>query len=233
MSEKNSLKKQRTKPISLITMSDPASPISEQYRTIRTNIQYAMVDKTLQTLAITSSSASEGKSTSTINLAIVFANSNKKVLLVDADMRNPTIAKTFELINNRGLSTLLSNKTMTTEEVLQPTNLENLNILPSGPIPPNPSELLDSLQMKRLIEEWKNNYDLIIFDTPPILAVTDAQILASKVDGTILVAREKIAEKSALLKAKELLIMVKATIIGAIYNDASSVKDQGYYYGVK
>lgn len=233
MSEKNSLKKQRTKPISLITMSDPASPISEQYKTIRTNIQYAMVDKTLQTLAITSSSASEGKSTSTINLAIVFANSNKKVLLVDADMRNPTIAKTFELINNRGLSTLLSNKTMTTEEVLQPTNLENLNILPSGPIPPNPSELLDSLQMKRLIEEWKNNYDLIIFDTPPILAVTDAQILASKVDGTILVAREKIAEKSALLKAKELLIMVKATIIGAIYNDASSVKDQGYYYGVK
>lgn len=233
MSEKNSLKKQRTKPISLITMSDPASPISEQYRTIRTNIQYAMVDKTLQTLAITSSNASEGKSTSTINLAIVFANSNKKVLLVDADMRNPTIAKTFELINNRGLSTLLSNKTMTTEEVLQPTNLENLNILPSGPIPPNPSELLDSLQMKRLIEEWKNNYDLIIFDTPPILAVTDAQILASKVDGTILVAREKIAEKSALLKAKELLIMVKATIIGAIYNDASSVKDQGYYYGVK
>lgn len=233
MSEKNSLKKQRTKPISLITMSDPASPISEQYKTIRTNIQYAMVDKTLQTLAITSSSASEGKSTSTINLAIVFANSNKKVLLVDADMRNPTIAKTFELINNRGLSTLLSNKTMTTEEVLQPTNLENLNILPSGPIPPNPSELLDSLQMKRLIEEWKNNYDLIIFDTPPILAVTDAQILASKVDGTILVAREKIAEKSALLKAKELLIIVKATIIGAIYNDASSVKDQGYYYGVK
>lgn len=233
MSEKNSLKKQRTKPISLITMSDPESPISEQYRTIRTNIQYAMVDKTLQTLAITSSNASEGKSTSTINLAIVFANSNKKVLLVDADMRNPTIAKTFELINNRGLSTLLSNKTMTTEEVLQPTNLENLNILPSGPIPPNPSELLDSLQMKRLIEEWKNNYDLIIFDTPPILAVTDAQILASKVDGTILVAREKIAEKSALLKAKELLIMVKATIIGAIYNDASSVKDQGYYYGVK
>ncbi|AIM24599.1 tyrosine-protein kinase YwqD [Melissococcus plutonius] len=233
MSEKNSLKKQRTKPISLITMSDPASPISEQYKTIRTNIQYAMVDKTLQTLAITSSNASEGKSTSTINLAIVFANSNKKVLLVDADMRNPTIAKTFELINNRGLSTLLSNKTMTTEEVLQPTNLENLNILPSGPIPPNPSELLDSLQMKRLIEEWKNNYDLIIFDTPPILAVTDAQILASKVDGTILVAREKIAEKSALLKAKELLIMVKATIIGAIYNDASSVKDQGYYYGVK
>ncbi|WP_423253007.1 CpsD/CapB family tyrosine-protein kinase [Melissococcus plutonius] len=233
MSEKNSLKKQRTKPISLITMSDPASPISEQYKTIRTNIQYSMVDKTLQTLAITSSNASEGKSTSTINLAIVFANSNKKVLLVDADMRNPTIAKTFELINNRGLSTLLSNKTMTTEEVLQPTNLENLNILPSGPIPPNPSELLDSLQMKRLIEEWKNNYDLIIFDTPPILAVTDAQILASKVDGTILVAREKIAEKSALLKAKELLIMVKATIIGAIYNDASSVKDQGYYYGVK
>jgi len=224
-------KKQKTKAVSLITLADKSSPISEQYRTIRTNIQYAMVDRDLKTLVITSSGPSEGKSTTSANLAIVFANSGKRVLLVDADMRKPTVAKTFSLDNARGLSTLLGSRETVLHQVVQNSGVDNLFLMTSGPKPPNPSELLDSRRMKELIQELKQQYDLVIFDMPPVVAVTDAQIVSSKTDGTILVVRENVSKRDSLLKAKSLLELVDANILGVVYNGSKNIEDQGYYYG--
>lgn len=223
-------KEQRTNPVSLITLVDPSSPVSEQYRTIRTNIQFASsVDHKLQTIVVTSSGPSEGKSTTSANLAVVFAKSGQKVLLVDADMRKPTVFKTFQLTNEVGLSTVLSTST-SIDKAAQKTSIENLSVLTSGPKPPNPSELLGSMRMDQVIKEARNLYDIVIFDMPPIVAVTDAQIMASKVDGTLLVVRENVTKKESVTKARELLQLVNARVLGVVYNGAEQSKDQGYYY---
>ncbi|MBO6357939.1 polysaccharide biosynthesis tyrosine autokinase [Enterococcus casseliflavus] len=220
---------QQTSAVSLITLADKTSPISEQYRTIRTNIQFASADKKIQTIVVTSSGPAEGKSTTSANLAVVFASSGQHVLLVDADMRNPTVHKTFGLSNDTGLSLVLS----TNQSVLENTRtvgIENLSILPSGPKPPNPSELLGSVRMNQVIEEARHLYDVVIFDMPPVVAVTDAQIMASKADGTLLVVRENVTRKDTLTNAKNLLEMVQARVLGVVYNSTQNMKDQGYYY---
>ncbi|MBL1224745.1 CpsD/CapB family tyrosine-protein kinase [Enterococcus sp. BWR-S5] len=228
----NYLKNQESaKGVSLITLADKASPVSEQYRTIRTNIQYSMVDYDLRTLVITSSGPGEGKSTTAANLAVVFANSGKKVLLVDADLRKPTVAKTFSLSNTNGLSSILGNRQVYLDQAIQESGVDNLSVLTSGPKPPNPSELLGSQRMERLIEELGKRYDLIIFDMPPVVTVTDAQILSSKVNGTILVVREGVSKRESLKKAKSLLEYVGANVLGVVYNGAKNLVDQNYYYG--
>ncbi|MBP1046360.1 CpsD/CapB family tyrosine-protein kinase [Enterococcus sp. BWM-S5] len=219
------------KGVSLITLADKASPVSEQYRTIRTNIQYSMVDYDLRTLVITSSGPGEGKSTTAANLAVVFANSGKKVLLVDADLRKPTVARTFSLSNTNGLSSILGNRQIYLDQAIQDSGVDNLSVLTSGPKPPNPSELLGSQRMERLIEELGKRYDLIIFDMPPVVTVTDAQILSSKVNGTILVVREGVSKRESLKKAKSLLEYVGANVLGVVYNGAKNLIDQNYYYG--
>lgn len=219
-----------TNPVSLITLVDPSSPVAEQYRTIRTNLQFASsVDRKLQTIVITSSGPGEGKSTTSANLAVVFANSGSRVLLIDADMRKPTVYKTFQLSNASGLSTVLSTE-KSVVGTAQSTGIDNLSVLTSGPKPPNPSELLNSQRMNQIIEEARRSYDTIIFDMPPIVAVTDAQIMASKADGTLLVVRENVTKKESVTKASELLKLVNARVLGAVYNGAEQSKDQGYYY---
>ncbi|WP_303218936.1 CpsD/CapB family tyrosine-protein kinase [Enterococcus asini] len=226
-------KKQRnhehSEAVSLITIADKSSPIAEQYRTIRTNIQFASADRKIQTIVVTSSGPSEGKSTTAANIAVVFANSGQRVLLVDADMRKPTIHKTFGLTNEVGLSKVLSSNNSVLE-MSRPSMVDNLFILTSGPKPPNPSELLGSTRMDQVIEEARHLYDVIIFDMPPVVTVTDAQIMASKADGTLLVVRENVTRKDALTKAKDLLEMVQAKVLGVVYNGAQNLKDQGYYY---
>ena len=219
-----------TKAVSLITLADKSSPVSEQYRTIRTNIQFAMVDSDLKSFVVTSSGPGEGKSTTSANLAVVFANSGIRTLIVDADLRKPTVAKTFGLKNTMGFSNLLSERSLTVTEATQSTSVPGLSVLTSGPKPANPSELLGSRRMEELINEMEEEFDLVIFDMPPVVAVTDAQIMSSKVDGTILVVREQISNKSALLKAKNLLEMVNANVLGVVYNGSTRTKDQGYYY---
>lgn len=226
-------KKQRnhehSEAVSLITIADKSSPIAEQYRTIRTNIQFASADRKIQTIVVTSSGPLEGKSTTAANIAVVFANSGQRVLLVDADMRKPTIHKTFGLTNEVGLSKVLSSNNSVLE-MSRPSMVDNLSILTSGPKPPNPSELLGSTRMNQVIEEARHLYDVIIFDMPPVVTVTDAQIMASKADGTLLVVRENVTRKDALTKAKDLLEMVQAKVLGVVYNGAQNLKDQGYYY---
>lgn len=222
---------------SLITVVKPSSVISEEFRTLRTNIQFSMVDKELGTLMFTSASAGEGKSTVASNVAVVFASQGKKVLLIDADMRSPSIHHLFNLVNHKGLTTLLTEEKVTLQDIqdtVHPVMIDNLFVLTCGVIPPNPSELLASKKMDQLIATMKDYFDLIVFDMPPILAVTDAQVMANKTDGTVFVIRDGVAEKSSLHRAKELLDHVHANVIGVVYNDKKRSTNSAYhYYGME
>lgn len=222
-------KKQVTNQRKLITMADSRSPISEQYRTIRTNIQFSSVDSTIKSLMVTSAGPGEGKSTTVANLAVVFAQQEKKVLLIDADMRKPTVHYTFQLHNHRGLTNVLT-KQATITEAVNKTDQENLFVLTCGPIPPNPAELLGSKAMEEFLKEASQEFDLILFDTPPVLAVTDAQILANKCDGTILVVNSGKTEMEAAAKAKEQLMAANAKLLGAVLNQKKAKDSQYYYY---
>lgn len=216
----------------LITKLNPRSPISEQYRTIRTNLQFASVDEDLKTMLVTSPGPGAGKSITTANLAVVYAQQGRKVLLIDADMRKPTVHYTFRLDNLNGLSNILVGESTLTEAIAT-TEVDNLDIISCGPIPPNPSELLGSRKMRTLIHEANLLYDLIIFDTPPVLAVTDSQILADIVDGALMVVRSNNTENEDAIKAKEALEPAQAKLLGAILNDREKkASNYHYYYGV-
>ena len=212
----------------LITASNPKSVVSEQFKTVRTNINFSMPDKDLQTLVLTSSTPGEGKSTNASNIAVVYAQAGKKVLLVDSDMRKPTTHHTFNVLNVKGLSTVLIRQ-HTLEEVTHETDIEGLSIITSGPIPPNPAELIGSKAMDQFIETIKGVYDIIIFDAPPVLSVADAQILSNKCEGTLLIINTGKAEKENVIKAKEMLIASKANMIGAVLNNFAIDKDHYYY----
>lgn len=212
----------------LVTNVNPKSIVSEQFRTVRTNINFSMPDKELKTLLFTSSSPGEGKSTSAANMAVVFAQEGKKVLLVDADMRKPTMHYTFHTTNTTGLSSLLA-KQSTLEDVTKDTDVEGLSLITCGPIPPNPAELIGSNSMDVLIGELSSRYDLVVFDTPPLLSVADAQILSNKCDGTILVINSGVTEKENAIKAKDALVSAKANILGTLMNNFVLGKDHYYY----
>ncbi|WP_449355147.1 CpsD/CapB family tyrosine-protein kinase [Virgibacillus natechei] len=212
----------------LITKLSPRSPVSEQYRTVRTNLQFSAVDEELQSMVVTSAGPGDGKSMTTANLAVVYAQQGKKVLLIDADLRKPTVHYTFRVDNLNGLSNYLVGGSALTD-VSTPSDVDNLDIISCGPIPPNPSELLASKRMEKLIDEAKQSYDIIIFDTPPVLAVADAQILSSLCDGSILVVRSNQTEYDPATKAIEALKSVNAKILGTILNDRAK-QDSNYYY---
>ncbi|WP_264804005.1 CpsD/CapB family tyrosine-protein kinase [Cytobacillus sp. NCCP-133] len=220
--------KQVTNKRNLITLTNSRSPISEQYRTIRTNIQFSSVDSSIRSLMVTSSGPGEGKSTTIANLAVVFAQQDKRVLLIDADMRKPTVHYTFQLQNHMGLTNVLTKQSAISEAVNK-TDQENLFVLTSGPIPPNPAELLGSKAMEEFMETAYKEFDMILFDTPPVLAVTDAQILANKCDGTILVVSSGKTETEAAVKTKEHLQAAKGKLLGVVLNQ-KKVKDSPYYY---
>ncbi|MDI7744026.1 CpsD/CapB family tyrosine-protein kinase [Lysinibacillus fusiformis] len=234
MFKKKKVQKSSTMARKLITVANPKSIVSEQFRTIRTNINFSMPDQDLKTLLVTSSTPGEGKSTNSSNIGVVFAQEGKKVLMIDADMRKPTAHHTFGVKNGQGLSSLLTRQS-DLNTVIQNTAVENLSIIPSGPIPPNPAELLTSKTMDSLIEELSAQFDMIIFDAPPVLSVADAQILSNKCDGTVLVVNAGEAEKDGVLKAKEALTKSKANILGVIMNNYAFERDHYYYhyYGIE
>jgi capsular exopolysaccharide synthesis family protein len=204
----------------LITKTSPKSMISEAYRRMRTNMAFSDRDGTLKTIAITSTVPGEGKSTTSANIAVAYAQANKNVLLIDADLRNPSQHHIFELSNHYGLSTLLTERSEP-DEVIQKTIIDNLQVISAGPIPSNPSELLDSLSMTDLLEAAKERFDIIILDTPAIMTVTDALVVAGKCDGVILVIRAGKVKNDMAEKAKVSLEYGKATIIGAVLNQVS------------
>jgi len=213
----------------LLAHLSPKDPVAEQYRTIRTNIQFSNADREIKTLVLTSSGSAEGKSTTSSNLAAVYAQQGLKVLLIDADLRKPTAHYTFRLENHAGLTNVLTRQS-TLGQAVQETEVRDLYVLTSGPIPPNPSELLASNQMETLLKEMKQQFDIIIFDTPPILAVSDAQILANQVDASILVVSSGKTDRAAALKAKELLINAKSKLLGAVLNNRKIYGGNYYYY---
>jgi len=212
-----------------IVEQKPKSIVSEAYRTLRTNIQYSSFDKQIKTIVVTSAEAAEGKSTVSGNLALSFAQNEKKVIIIDCDLRKPSIHKNFKISNLIGLSEVIIGK-VKLEEAIQKRN-NNLDILPSGKIPPNPSEMLSSIAMTTLIEKLKERYDIIILDSAPLKAVTDAQILSTKVDGTILVIRAQRTNKESVIEAKNLLTKVGANIIGAVLHAVENTRGKYYYYG--
>ncbi|WP_349410865.1 CpsD/CapB family tyrosine-protein kinase [Pseudalkalibacillus sp. SCS-8] len=213
---------------SLITHYNSKSPISEQYRTIRSNIHFSSIDTEYRTLMVTSSGPGEGKSTTTANLAVVMAQQGKRVLLIDADLRKPTAHYTFRVSNAKGLTNVLTRQVNLLDAVSL-TEVDRLHILPSGPVPPNPAELLGSRMMQELTKEALDEFDMVIFDTPPVLAVTDAQILANTCDGVVLVVGSGVTEKDAAQKSKELLVAAKAKLLGVVLN-RKKMDDKNYYY---
>lgn len=212
----------------LITYHDPRSPVSEAFRTLRTNLQFASLDRPIRTLVMTSTAPEEGKSTIAANLAIAIAMAGRTCILVDADLRKPKLHRLFGVSGEVGLTNLLMGGAGI--DVLADVGIPGLRILPSGPLPPNPSELLGSNAMTRAMEALAGEADTVIFDTPPIIAVTDAVVLGSKADGVALVLRLQRVSKEALLRAKTLLLTAKARLVGTIVNDVPPGKDNGYYY---
>ncbi|RGP53827.1 hypothetical protein BTW32_09730 [Bacillus thuringiensis] len=202
-----------------ICLDGQAMPqITEQFRNVRTNIAFAAKGKQMRSIAITSTELGDGKTTISANLAGVFAKQGKKVLLVDSDLRRPKLHKTFQVEVEKGLAEILADRG-TLEKGVCTTHIENLDLLPSGEIPSNPAELLESDRMYNLLNCMYDQYEIVIFDLPPILLVADAQILADQCDAAILVVRSGKTEKIAANKAIKLLKMTDGEFLGVILND--------------
>lgn len=207
----------------------PKSIDAEAYRSLRSNIEYSSFDDEYRVIVVTSSVPGEGKSTTSGNLAIALAQSGNSVLLVDCDMRKPSIHKKFKISNAAGTAELLLRKKLF-EEVANKYN-ENLTIITAGKIPPNPSEMLASRAMTAFIEEMKKEFKYIILDTPPLQAVTDAQVLSTKADGVLLVVKAGSTKKEMVLNSVDLIKKVQGKVIGTVLNGVENKKNNYYYYG--
>ena len=206
---------------------DPKSIAAESYRVLRTSLEYSSIDKELKSIVVTSSEPGEGKSTVAGNLASIIAQNNKKVIIIDCDLRRPTIHKKFGISNSIGLTEYIIGKN-DLNNVIQILN-ENFSVITSGRIPPNPSEILSSKSMENLLKALSVCYDYVILDTPPLTAVTDAQILAGKCDGTILVVRAESTSKESIIKAYKELEKVRAHVLGSVLNGRKG-NNKIYYY---
>ena len=228
---KKNQRKFESGPRELIVDREPKSPVSEQFRTIRTNITYSNIDNPVKSVLFTSATPSAGKSTVAANVAIAYAQAGKKTLLVDGDLRRPTTHYTFEMQNVRGLSTAIINE-LPLNEVARESGIENLDVITSGPIPPNPSELLSSKKMNLFMKMVTDHYDMVIVDSPPVLAVTDSQVLSQLTDATILVTNVDDNNRDTIKDAKELMEKADANIIGVVLNNKKmdNKKDSYYYY---
>jgi len=213
----------------LITVTNPRSPISEAYRTLRTNIRFSSVDREVKVVMVTSPGPGEGKSTTVGNLAVTYAQADQKVLLIDSDLRKPVLHRLFHVSNRFGLTDLLVSGADPLQAI-RTTSVPNLHLITSGPTPPNPSELLGSKRMAAIMEELRGRYDMILLDTPPIIALTDAQIVSSLSDGVLLVIDAGKVKQSIALRAKANLEQVNARILGVVLNNITHKEHDYYYY---
>jgi non-specific protein-tyrosine kinase len=212
----------------LITLTDPRSPVAEAYRTLRTNLSFYGLDQPIRSLVVTSPSAGEGKSTTVANLAVTMAQSGKRTILVDCDLRRPQLHTLFGLPAEPGLTNVMLENLA--EVPLQKTEVENLWLLASGPTPPNPADLLGTGKMDTLIASLLERTDIVLFDAPPVAVVTDAAILGSKVDGVLLVIQSGKTRRDHSERAKELLEKAKVRVIGATLTNAPKDSAVGDYY---
>jgi non-specific protein-tyrosine kinase len=224
----------------LITIAEPRSPVSESFRSVRTNLQFTSVDKPIRTLLITSPSPSDGKTTIAANLGVVIAQNGKRVALIDADLRRPNIHKVFDIPNRMGLSGLFVMPEVNLDGSLQKTVTEGLYTLPAGDVPPNPAELLGSEKLSEILRLVSEKADMVIIDSPPIVAVTDSAVLAHRVDGVILVVKPGVTKMAAARQAFEQLNRVGANVVGVILNEVDFAQSRyhyyqykGYYYGYR
>ena len=213
----------------LVTHADPRSPVAEAYRSLRTNLAFARTTQPVQTIVVASPGPGDGKSTTAANLAITFAQQGQRTLLIDADMRRAVLDKTFAIQRTPGLTDVIIGTTAL-ENAAQETQVPNLFVLPSGQFPPNPSELLGSPAMRETLRTAREQFDVVLFDSPPLLAVTDAAVLSTLVDGTILVVRTASTAREAVRRALGQLRAVHGRVLGAVLNDVD-VHGKGYYGG--
>ena len=205
----------------------PKSITAESYRSLRTNIQYSSIDKQVKTLVVTSSNAVEGKSTVAGNLAYTFFQNGKRVLIIDCDLRKPSLHRKFNVSNEEGLTDVLVG-TSKLNNVMKKVD-DNLYLLTTGTLPPNPAEIIGSNTMENFLEQCKINFDYIILDTPPILPVTDSKLLAIKADATVVVVRSEVSKSKHVSQAFKELEKVNANIIGTILNDVEMYSEKLYY----
>jgi succinoglycan biosynthesis transport protein ExoP len=218
----------KTYPDKLIAARQPLSPTVEAYRLLRANLQFLSVDKPARTLVMSSPGPGEGKSVTLANLAVVMAQLGRKVLVVDSDLRRPVLHKIFDVSNSRGLSDAILHSSPSVSEHIQATGVENLWVLTSGPLPPNPAELLGSERMGVVIEELQGHMDMVLLDSPPLLAVADAVILGTRLDGIVLVIDAGRTRRGNMRRVAEELQRVQANLLGVVLNRVSPSRD-GYY----
>ena len=231
------MKKRKTAVPRLVVTEDPRSFPAEAYRVLRTNLHYANPDAPLRRVLVTSTGSGEGKSTTVSNLGVTLAQTERSVLLLDADLRRPTLHEIFKMKPSPGLTSYLAGDSLL-EATISKTGIPSLSIMPSGPIPPNPAELLASRRMRDLLEAVSERYDIVLLDTPPVLAVTDACVLASFTDGVIFVAGSGKIPKTAMQRARDQIVAAQGRILGVVVNQFEARGGDGYsrsyyhrYYG--
>jgi capsular exopolysaccharide synthesis family protein len=206
---------------SLITLSDPRSPAAEAFRTLRTNIYFSGLDRSIQTLLVTTVAPVDGKSLTLANLAVAMAQGDRRTILVDTDLRRPTLHTIFQLNNDNGLTSLFIDAKGPIEPALKDVTVPNLQVLTSGPLPPNPAEVLGSQRMLEVIAALKQRADIVLFDAPPVIAVTDAMVLGTRVDGVVLVVDAGRTRREQARRAREQLEKLNIRIVGAVLNGAT------------
>ncbi|MBK6328151.1 MAG: CpsD/CapB family tyrosine-protein kinase [Chloroflexi bacterium] len=214
--------------MNLITLTDPRSPVSEAYRTLRTNLSFYSLDNPLRSLVVTSPASGDEKSVAVANLAVTMAQSGRRTVLVDCDLRRPSLHTFFNLSNDTGLTSMILNDDA--KPPLQTTSVDNLWLLASGPKPPNPADLLGSRKIDQLIEALTAAYDVVLFDAPPVIAVTDAAVLGAKVDGVLLIISAGKSRRDHAERAKETLEKAKVRIIGVALTNAPKDSGMDGYY---
>lgn len=217
-------------PDPLVTIHNPRSPVSEAFRTLRTNLEFTSLDKPIRAMVVTSAAPEEGKSTTLANLAVAMAQAGKKVILVDCDLRRPSLHAIFGARNTPGFTDMMRDDALMTKPPLQETAVPNLWLLASGTIPPNPAELLAARRMSDVIAALQQLADVVLFDAPPVIAVTDAAVLASKVDAVLLVISAGKTKRDQAKKAKALLDKVNARVIGSVLNNVKGEASLYQYY---
>jgi capsular exopolysaccharide synthesis family protein len=214
----------------LFALGQSRSVVAEAYRTLRTNLQYSSLDRPLHSLVVTSAVATEGKTTTAANLAVVIAQAGKRVVLVDGDLRRPSAHRLFGLSNGTGLTTALIEEPAALNGYLQETGVENLRLLSAGPIPPHPQELLGSQRMADLIHKLEQVADIVVLDTPPTLIVADANVLAARADGVLMVVNTGRTRRAAVQQAAESLRQVGANLLGGVLNMVDTGRGRSSYY---
>lgn len=214
---------------SLYVRNHPKSPVAEAVRTLRTNLQYMSFDKPLRSIIVTSALPAEGKTTVAGNLALALADAGNRTIIVGVDLRKPSVHQLFNCDNSVGVTSVLTGHA-TLEQALQKTDHPNLELLASGPLPPNPAEMLGSRAMRSLIDELTHAADKVIFDAPPLIAVTDAALLAPALDGALLVVRVGYTPREIARQAKEQLEKVNAPLLGVVANRIHVGRESAYYY---